>query len=197
MGMKNQKKGENKNNLNNLSTSETTEDNTPTKNTNQNSIKNSKPTDSPIDLGDLEKYFSTRVKHGIIHNFQQCTEYHGEIKHLRAHGEGFVRVQNDYKALKNEDSLARMLKVCMDFKDVVFTSKCFEKGAICGKSLLTFTTIFSFLDHPNILRSAPGSAVKKLESSFKRSEDDDMTQEEIDEDESSSEGPFFSKNEKM
>ena len=32
------------------------------------------------------------VKFGVIYDFELCTEYHGELKALHAHGTGFLRV---------------------------------------------------------------------------------------------------------
>jgi hypothetical protein len=59
---------------------------------------------------------------------------------------------------------------------VILSSSKFEDNNICGEAVLTFDTIFSFLDHGNILRSDPvsmqASAVKKREKELDLSPDD-------------------------
>lgn len=54
---------------------------------------------------DLELFFKI-VRFGVIFDYEQCTEYHGELKSLQAHGTGFLRVQNSFKALSTINSFA-------------------------------------------------------------------------------------------
>jgi hypothetical protein len=162
-------------------------DNTPNKSTDKLLAKND-PVE-PFDLGNLESYFS-RVNFGIINNFDHGTEYHGEIKNLKAHGQGFIRVKNDLRSLTTEGSMANDLKLSTDFQKVVFTSKNFKNGLICGEAKLSFTTTFSFLDHAHVLRSKGHSlqvsAAKNAESYESSSEGDDQSVEDFNENTSKS-----------